>query len=82
MFADDDEECAAIGDYTSEPIILHRNKPFATSYEEFKDETKIEYNVTGDFIRFRVIPKYIKQLSTSEYDGLNNIKQHSGQIHF
>ena len=70
MFADDDEECAAIGDYTSEPIILHRNKPFATSYEEFKDETKIEYNVTGDFIRFRVIPKYIKQLSTSEYDGL------------
>ena len=52
--------------------IYHNNIVFATSYEEFVDKTRIEYSVTEDFVRYRVIPKHMKKLGRAfrlNYDG-------------
>ncbi len=52
--------------------IYHNNKVFATNYDEFVDKTRIEYSVDEDFIRYRVIPTYMKKLGSKfplNYDG-------------
>ena len=70
MFDDNDEELAAREAFDETTSIYHKNKLFSTTFEEFKNKTRIEYNVTGDFIRFRVVPKYINKLGKLDYDGL------------
>jgi hypothetical protein len=73
MFDDNDDELAAREAYYETTSIYHKNKLFSTTFEGFKNKTRIEYNVTGDFIRFRVVPKYIKKLDSKyalDYDGL------------
>ena len=74
MFEDNDQDLLERdADDDETLIILHKNKLFSTTFEEFKDKTRIEYNVTGDFIRFRVVPKYMKKIGSRyelDYDGL------------
>ena len=75
----DDEESTFSGPYNTSmfktkyrgglPYISHNGKVFAKSFEEFKAKTRIEYSVTGDYIRFRVLPKMLKSDNESDYDG-------------
>lgn len=81
MFDDNDEELAAREAFDETTSIYHKNKLFSTTIAEFKNKTRIEYNVTGDFIRFRVVPKYINKLGKLDYDGLIvvNRKMHEAE---
>ena len=51
-------------DDLDESPIYHNNEIFATNFQEFLNKTRIEFDVTEDFIRYRVVPKYMKKLGS------------------
>lgn len=57
-----------------------KRKVFARSLEEFIEKTKIEYSITGDYIRFRILPKNSTSEDKLDYDGFITIDTYLDDI--